>query len=392
MLETTFGNMPWDDLHHAELSQTNGEHDGRWLFINANNTPRVARIDLTRFETEEILQIPNSAGNHGSPFTTGEHRVHRLGDPLLGADSEGRCPHRELQGDLQGDDQLHQGRRARQDGRRLPAPDAGLRLRSRRTPGKGPSKDWVFFTSYNTEQAYTKLEINASKNDKDFIAAINWKLAEQCVKDGKAKAWPSRYAHNVMDPDYAHGEGRERHLASRCSNPRHARARLLPADAEVAARRRRRPDGRVHRRRRQAGHGHSRCTRSPRCKKAIADKAFDGDIDGIPVLKYEATIAGEVQKPGLGPLHTEFDGKGYAYTSVFISSEIVKWKLGTWEVVDRVADVLLARAPDDSRRRLEEAVGQVCAGDEQDHQGSLSPHGPRADAVGAAVSTSPVTR
>jgi nitrous-oxide reductase len=70
--------------------------------------------------------------------------------------------------------------------------------------------------------------------------------------------------------------------------------------------------------------------------KAISDKAFDGDVDGIPVLRYDATIAGEVQNPGLGPLHTEFDGKGYAYTSIFISSEVVKWKLGTWEVVDRV--------------------------------------------------------
>ncbi len=47
-----------------------GSPDGRWLFINGNNTPRIARLDLTTMETAEILEIPNSAGNHASPFVT----------------------------------------------------------------------------------------------------------------------------------------------------------------------------------------------------------------------------------------------------------------------------------------------------------------------------------
>ena len=82
MLTTSYGFVPWDDAHHPQLSQTGGVPDGRWLFINGNNTPRIARLDLTRFETEEILEIPNSAGNHSSPFVTREQRIRRGGHPL----------------------------------------------------------------------------------------------------------------------------------------------------------------------------------------------------------------------------------------------------------------------------------------------------------------------
>ena len=101
MLETTYGFVPWDDTHHPELSQTDGVPDGRWLFINGNNTPRVARIDLTRFETDEILEIPNAAGGHASPFITPNTKYIVSRHALQRADPERRRADRELQGELQ---------------------------------------------------------------------------------------------------------------------------------------------------------------------------------------------------------------------------------------------------------------------------------------------------
>ena len=334
MLQTTYGAVPWDDAHHPELSQTDGVPDGRWLFINGNNTPRVARIDLTRFETDEIIQIPNSAGAHASPFTTpnSEYVVAgtRFSVPIPQAD----MPIADYKGHFKGTLSFI---RADQPGKMdvafqilMPGFDYDLGH-----TGKGPSADWFFFTTYNSEEANTKLEVNASKNDKDFIAAVNWKRAEQCVKDGKAKDTPTDYVHNWVDE------------ASRIAHSEHKRSvkMLLPGDC---------PDMVYFLPTPKSPHGvdvdptgeyivgdgklstvipvHS----FSKMIKAIADKAFDGERYGVPVLKYEAVLAGEVQKPGLGPLHTEFDGKGYAYTSMFISSEVVKWKLGTWEIVDRI--------------------------------------------------------
>ncbi|MEP6762878.1 MAG: Sec-dependent nitrous-oxide reductase [Gemmatimonadaceae bacterium] len=334
MLETTFGNIPWDDLHHTALSQTNGEDDGRWIFVNANNTPRVARIDLTTFTTSEILQVPNSAGNHGSPYVTSNSEYiiasTRFSIPIPQAD----VPIADFKKSFVGTISMIT---ADQPGKMdvafqilVPGFDYDLAR-----AGKGPSKDWMFLTSYNTEQAHEKLEINASKNDKDFIAAINWKQFESCVKAGKGAKWAVDYAHNVMD-DFTHTAHSEIKKSVTVIKPAECPNSIFflptpksPHGADVD------PSGEY------IVGGGKLATVIPvhsftKMLKAIADKSFETEVQGIPVLKYESVIAGEVKNPGLGPLHTEFDGKGYAYTSVFISSEIVKWKLGTWEVVDRV--------------------------------------------------------
>ena len=69
--------------------------------------------------------------------------------------------------------------------------------------GKAKSHDWFFFSCYNTEQANTLLEVNASQRDKDFILAVNWKKLEEDAKEGMGKKEAVQYAHNVYDEDIA---------------------------------------------------------------------------------------------------------------------------------------------------------------------------------------------
>ncbi len=334
MLNTSYGFVPWDDSHHTALSQTAGEDDGRWLFINGNNTPRIARIDLTRMETDEIIEIPNAAGNHGSPFITenSEYVVAstRFSVPVPNRD----VPISEFKKYFKGQIAFI---RADQPGKmsvafQLMMPGFNYDLAR---SGKGPSHGWMFLSSYNTEQANSLLEVNASQNDKDFVAAVNWKAIEACVKAGKGRQAPVEYLHNVMD-EFTRTAKTEKLTSVLEVEPKECPGSVFfmptpksPHGADVD------PTGEY------IVAGGKLASVIPvhsftKMQKAIADKAFEGDLDGIPVLKYASTLAGEVKNPGLGPLHTEFDGKGYAYTSMFISSEIVKWKLGTWEVVDRV--------------------------------------------------------
>ena len=333
MLATSFGFVPWDDAHHPQLSQTAGVPDGRWLFINGNNTPRIARLDLTRFETEEILEIPNSSGNHSSPFITENTEY-----VVAGTRFSVPAPQRDISIDDYKDAFNGILTYARVDSAtghmaiafqiRMPAFDYDLSH-----AGKGPSHGWSFFTTYNTEEANTKLEVNASQKDKDYIAAVHWKQAEQCVAQGNAKTEPARYAHNVMGAD---GIARTDWGSSvKVLTPESCPGLVYlmptaksPHGVDVD------PSGEFI-----VGSGKLSTVLTvhsfSKMQKAIADKAYAGEDHGIPVLKYEATLAGEVQNPGLGPLHTEFDGKGNAYTSMFLSSEIVKWRLKDLKVLDR---------------------------------------------------------
>ncbi len=335
MLNTSYGYVPWDDAHHPELSMTNGVPDGRWIFINANNTTRVARIDLKEFETAEIIEIPNSGGNHGSPFVTENNEYviasTRFSVPIPQADVSIKSYKENFKGTLsfiKVDKETGKMSMAFQ----ILVPGYNYDLAH---AGKGPSHDWAFFTSYNTEQANSLLEINASQNDKDFVAAVNWKVAEEAIAKGKGKTLSTTFVRNYMDAK-TQTAVTEKYNSVKILDPKEVPGLIYylptpksPHGVDVD------PSGEY------IVAGGKLSTVLPvhsfeKMLKAIENKEFETTIDGIPVLKYDKVIAGEVKDPGLGPLHTEFDGNGYAYTTAFISSEIVKWKLGTWEVVDRI--------------------------------------------------------
>lgn len=334
MLNTSFGFIPWDDSHHPKLSQTNGVADGRWLFINGNNTPRIARLDLSTFETDEIIEIPNAGGNHASPFITmnTEYAVSstRFSLPIPQEDVSIAQYAEKFKGTISFVKVDTNGKMSIAFQILVPGYNYDLAH-----SGKGPSHGWAFFTTYNTEQANTLLEVNASKYDKDYIAAVNWKKAEEYVAQGKAKDWPTKYYHNYMDHATQTAVSEVVNTV-KVLNPAECPGVIYylptpksPHGVDVD------PTGEY------IVAGGKLATVIPvhsfsKMAKAIEDKAFVGDVDGIPVLDYNAVMAGEVQNPGLGPLHTEFDANGFAYTSAFISSEIVKWKVGTWEVVDRI--------------------------------------------------------
>jgi len=334
MLNTSFGFVPWDDSHHPDISQTNGELDGRWIFINGNNTPRIARISLSTFETEEIIELPNSAGNHSSSFITENSEYVVAGTRFSVPVPQRDMPINQYKGNFKGS--LSFISVAPDNGRlnlefQLVMPGFNYDLSH---PGRGKSHGWFFFTTYNTEEANTLMEVNSSQNDKDFIAAINWKKIEEYVKNGGGTKMPAEYAHNVYD-EHTHMATSTMKKEVLTVNPLDVPGAVFflptpksPHGCDVD------PSGQYI-----IGNGKLSADLTvhsfDKMIAAIEGKKFDGEAYGIPILKFEDVLAGVVKSGGLGPLHTEFDGKGNAYTTFFISSEVVKWKLGTWEVLDR---------------------------------------------------------
>ncbi len=303
------GDFTWGDVHHPALSQTDSMYDGRWLFVNDNSNNRIARIDLRDFKTHQILgPLPNSSGSHASSFVTENTEylfvATRFSIPFpKGRVADPKDYEKEFNSALSGikvDPKTGEMNLAFQ----IAVPPIDFDLAS---TGKGPSSGWLFFTSYNTEMAHDVMEVNSTQKDRDLCPIVNWKAAVQAVADGKATPMAGV---PVLDPAKVPGIlyyvaiGKSPHGMD-----------VDPSGKWIVAGGKLQPSTTV--------------LNFEKVQTAINNKTFESEFRGVPVLKYEAVVEGEVPV-GLGPLHTQYDGKGNAYTSMFIDSNITKWKLPPW--------------------------------------------------------------
>jgi nitrous-oxide reductase len=322
--------LNYGDTHHPGLSETNGEYDGEWLFINDKSNARIAVIDLRDFETKQIVKNPHFISNHGGTFVT--PNTEYIIDGCQYATPRG-WEYASL--DKYADE--YRGAMTfwkfdRDAGRIAPDQSFSVELppywNDLADAGKGPSMGWMFSNTFNTEMSFGSgggdlppVEVGASQRDMDYLTVINWEKAAEVVAAGKAE---DANGMKMIPMTVAVEEG----LLWQIPEPK------SPHGADVT------PDGKYIV---VAGKldPHVTVYSFEKIQQAIADEKYEPDAYGVPVLEYEACLEAQVEL-GLGPLHTQFDGTGYAYTSLFLDSGIARWKLGGegvedgWKLVDMI--------------------------------------------------------
>jgi len=327
--------LSWGDTHHPAISETNGEYDGRYAYIQDRANGRVGFIDLRDFRTKQVIAIPNIQTSHGGMFVTPNseyvHVSSKFPEPWPDGSyadlSEYQEKYRGASTWLKIDQAT--GRLDLSTSFQIEIPPYTQDLAD---SGKKVSDGWGFIGSFNTEMATggnmeggQSLEAGASKNNFDYLHVINWKKAEELVNAGNAT---EQNGIRVLPLDKAAAEG-VLYLIPEPKSPHgidvDPTGRYLVVGGKLDP--------------------HVTIYDFNKVKQAAEAGDFEGrDVYGVPILKFDSVVAGQVEV-GAGPLHTQFDSKGHGYTSLFLESAVAKFTLGDdvvqngekpFELVDKI--------------------------------------------------------
>ncbi len=275
------------DLHHPHMSQTGGRYDGRYLFVNDKAGTRIARIRCDVMRTDKITTIPNVQAIHGL-------RVQR--EPRTGyvfANAEFRVPSPNDGRDLD-DPEKYQTMFSAIDGDTMEVAwqvivDGNLDNTDADYEGK-----YAASTCYNSEGAVDLAGMMQS--ERDWVVVFNIQRIEAAVKAGKFKTIGTS---TVPVLDGRHGSELTMYIP-------------VP----------------------KSPHG---LNASPDGKYFAANGKLSPTVTLMAWSKVDDYFAGTLKDPrdavvaepqlGLGPLHTAYDGRGNAYTTLFIDSQMAKWNI-----------------------------------------------------------------
>ncbi len=280
------------DCHHPHISMTNGKYDGKYVFINDKANSRVARIRLDIMKCDKMLTVPNVQAIHGlrlqkAPYTK---YVFANAEFVMPHPNDGK--HFDLLADYSytmfnviDAETMEMAFQIMVDGN-LDNCDADYTGR------------FAAATCYNSEKAYDLGGM--MRNERDWVVVFDIQAAEKAVKAGKFTT--------LGDSKVPVLDGRKK------GNKDSQFTRYIPVPKNP--------------------HG---CNTSSDGKYFIANGKLSPTVSMIEISRLPDLFNGKIKDPrdtiaaepelGLGPLHTTFDGRGNAYTTLFIDSQVVKWNM-----------------------------------------------------------------
>ena len=317
----------WGDVHHPALSETSGDYDGQFLFVNDKANGRIAVVDLADFMTKQIVVDPLVGSDHGGAFVTPntDYVIEGSQYPTpLGRDyaplSDYKAKYRGLVMFWKFD---------RKKGRIVPRAELGhraaavlagpVRRRQARQRRLGVHQLVQHRDGHGRDAA------GQAGHRERRLAERHGLPPHHRLEEGRAarRGRQGDDHQGAQGDPAADGGGRGRPHASSAS----PRARTAATSRPTA-----RPSSS-----RASSTRTPRSTTSPRSRRSSRTRSSRARTpSACPILAFKDAIRGQVEV-GLGPLHTQFDDNGNAYTSLFLESKVAKWSVKDLKLLEKLS-------------------------------------------------------
>lgn len=280
------------DCHHPHISMTDGKYDGKYLFINDKANTRVARIRLDIMKCDKMVTIPNVQAIHGLRLQKVPHTKYVFcnAEFVIPHPNDGKVF------DLQDENSYTLYNAVDAETMEVAFQvivDGNLDNTDMDYTGR-----FTAATCYNSEKAFDLGGM--MRNERDWVVVFDIPAVEAEIKAGRFITLGDS---KVPVVDGRKKDGKDSKVTRYIPVPKNPHGLNTSSDGKYFI-----ANGKL----------------SPTCSMIAIDKLpdlFAGKL-GDP----RDVVVGEPEL-GLGPLHTTFDGRGNAYTTLFIDSQVVKWNM-----------------------------------------------------------------